>query len=126
MGRAHHRHYLVWCELGRTAFLREHGMSYAALERGGVMLPVARASLEYRRAALYDEVVRVDTWIERIRSRDIVFAYHMRRVDDDTTIATARITLVSADAEGHPVRFPMKLRRTLEALVTTRAVESEP
>jgi len=118
MGRAHHRNYLVWCELGRTSLMREHGVSYAELERDGVMLPVARAELEYRGATVYDEIVRVETWIERVRSRDIVFAYRIRRADDDSVVATARTTLVSTDAEGRPTRLPSHVRAALELLVT--------
>ena len=27
MRRTHHSHYVTWCELGRTAFMRERGIS---------------------------------------------------------------------------------------------------
>ena len=120
MGRTHHRHYLVWCELGRTTLMREHGVSYARLERDGLMLPVARAAVEYRGATLYDELVRIETWVERVRSRDIQFGYRIRRAKDDEVVATATTTLVSADADGRPVRLPPDVRAALEALVVAR------
>lgn len=114
MGRAHHRHYLVWCELGRTAFMREHGVSYAELERGGVMLPVSRVEVDYRAPAGYDEVVRIHTWLDRVRSRDVVFAYRITRPGQDeveTLLARARTTLVCTDTTGRPCRLPDALRR---------------
>jgi len=117
MGRAHHRNYLVWCELGRTTLMRERGVSYAELERSGVMLPVSRVEIEYRAPLLYDEVVLVDTRVERVRSREVVFGYRLRRGHDDATAATARITLVSADPEGRPARLPPAVRDALSALV---------
>ena len=117
MGRAHHSNYLVWCELGRTTLMREHGVSYARMEQEGVILPVSRAELEYRAPLVYDELVRIETWVERVRSRDIVFAYRMRR-EDGTVAAMARTTLVSADTKGRPVRLPDATRAALAALVS--------
>lgn len=116
MGRAHHRHYLVWCELGRTALMREHGVSYAALEREGVLLPVARVELEYRAAVFYDEIVRIHTRVERVRSRSVVFAYRLTRDDDRTEVARARITLASAGRDGRPRRLPDAVRAALHRL----------
>ena len=119
MGRAHHRHYLVWCELGRTALMREHGVSYAELERRGVMLPVSRVEVDYRAPAGYDEAVRVHTWLDRVRSREVVFAYHITRTDEtgvETTLARARTTLVCTDANGRPCRLPDALRHRLAEL----------
>ena len=118
MGRAHHRHYLVWCELGRTTLMRDRGISYAELERSGIMLPVARADLEYRAPVEYDEVVRIETRVERVRSRDIVFAYRMVRGDDGRLVALAKTTLVSTDRSGTPVRLPEETRSALSGLVT--------
>lgn len=121
MGRAHHRHYLVWCELGRTTLMRAHGVSYARMERDGLMLPVSRAELEYRVPASYDERIRIHTRVERLRSREIVFAYRIARAEDDTTLARARTWLVCTDAEGRPRRFPDEAKRRLAALVTPAA-----
>ncbi len=117
MGRAHHSNYLIWCELGRTSLMREAGISYADLERGGFLLPVAYAEVEYRAPLLYDEVVRIETWVERVRSRKIVFAYRMSRGADGVIAATARTALVSANADGRPIRMPPELRETLDRLV---------
>lgn len=122
MGRAHHRNYLVWCELGRTTLMREHGISYAEMERAGVMLPVSRVEVEYRAPLRYDEVVRLETRVERVRSRDVVFTYRMRRDRDEATVATARTTLVCTDREGRPVRLPERVREVLDRLAAEAGV----
>ncbi len=116
MGRAHHRHYLVWCELGRTALMREHGVSYAELERSGLWLPVSRVEVEYRIPVAYDELIRIHTRVERVRSREVVFAYRIARAADDATLARARTALVCTDARGRPHRFPETVKRQLETL----------
>lgn len=117
MQRAHHRHYLVWCELGRTDLMRREGVSYAELERSGIMLPVARAEVEYRVPVSYDELIRIHTSVERVRSREIVFAYRITKADDeDTLVAKARTTLICTDGEGRPTRFPSDVRAQLAEL----------
>ncbi len=40
MGVVYHANYLVWCEVGRTEYIRAAGTPYAQLERDGVALAV--------------------------------------------------------------------------------------
>lgn len=124
MGRAHHRHYLVWCELGRTTLMRAHGVSYAEMERDGLLLPVSRVEVEYRLPAAYDERVRIHTRLERVRSREIVLAYRIARAKDDATLARARTWLICADAGGRPRRFPVGVRERLDGLAAICAAEA--
>jgi len=118
MGRAHHRHYLVWCELGRTNLMREHGISYAELEKTGILLPVARVEIEYRAALVYDQLVLVRTRVDRVRSREIVFGYEIIATSGDELAATSKITLVSVDPEGRSTRLPADVRDRLGQLWT--------
>lgn len=113
MGRAHHGHYIVWCEMGRTALMRENGVSYAALEKQGVMLPVARVEVEYRAPLFYDEAVRVDTWIGSVRSRSVTFEYEVYRAADETLVARAMTMLVCMDEEGKTRRMPPDVMESL-------------
>jgi len=125
MGVAYHANYLIWCEVGRTDLIRQLGMSYADMERRGVMLAVADAQLRYHASARYDDVVRIVTRLTWVRSRMVTFAYDLRRVDaagaDGDRLASASTTLVSLDRDGRPVALPADIRRMLEA-----AVSAEP
>lgn len=125
MGVAYHANYLIWCEVGRTDLIRQLGMSYADMERRGVMLAVADAHLRYHASARYDDVVRIVTRLTGVRSRMVTFAYDLRRVDaagaDGDRLASASTTLVSLDRDGRPVALPADIRRMLEA-----AVSAEP
>ena len=38
MGVVYHTNYLIWCEVGRTDFIRARGMSYADMERRASVL----------------------------------------------------------------------------------------
>lgn len=114
MGRVHHSHYLAWCEFGRTSLLRDRGVPYAELERRGVLLPVTRAEVEYRRAVGFDELIRVETQLEAVRSRGVSFRYAVYRVEDGALVCEARTELVCTDRAGRPRRLPDEVRRALE------------
>ncbi len=116
MGRAHHAHYLVWCESGRSALMREAGASYARLEERGVRLPVARVEVEYRRPVGYDAPVRVETRVEEVRSRKVAFSYRILNGVNGEVLATALTELVSTDTAGRPTRLPPDVRDLLESL----------
>jgi acyl-CoA thioester hydrolase len=107
MGVAYHAHYLVWCEIGRTDWIRGLGITYAELERQGHVLAVAEASVRYRASARYDDLVRVETRLASVKSRALTFAYEITREEPESArLATASTTLVSLDRAGAPTRLP--------------------
>jgi acyl-CoA thioester hydrolase len=107
MGVAYHANYLAWCEVGRTDFIRELGTTYAEIERAGCFLAVAEANVRYSTAARYDDLIRVETWLESVKSRAITFGYEVHRQDPEPTLlASARTTLVSTDEVGKSRRLP--------------------
>ena len=115
MGVVYHANYLVWCEIGRTDFIRTRGLSYADMERAGTRLAVTGATLRMHASAHYDEVMRVTTRLVAVRSRAIDFAYEITRADDGTRIVSASTTLVSVNGGGRPVALDPGVRALLEA-----------
>lgn len=107
MGVVHHASYLVWCEVGRTDYIRDLGTTYAEIERQGVVLAVASVEVRYGAPAHYDDLIRVESWVESVKSRTITFGYEIARDDPDpAAIARARTVLVSLDEHGRPRRLP--------------------
>jgi acyl-CoA thioester hydrolase len=106
MGVAYHPNYLAWCEVGRTDYIRELGTTYAEIERQGFFLAVAEASVRYATAAHYDDLIRVETSLDSVKSRALTFAYRIHRDEPaPALLATALTTLVSIDADGRPRRL---------------------
>lgn len=110
MGVVYHANYLVWCEIGRTDYIRNLGVSYAELERRGVGLAVSDLSIRYHAPARYDDLVRVTTTLGAVRSRSIAFDYVVTRADTGERLATASITLVSIDPDGRLISLPRDVR----------------
>jgi acyl-CoA thioester hydrolase len=111
MGVVYHANYLVWCEVGRTEFIRSLGSSYASLEREGVMLAVSDATLRFHAPARYDDAIVIETTIKNVRSRSIVFGYEIFRQDAEARkrLVTARTALIALDSAGRPRSMPTSL-----------------
>jgi acyl-CoA thioester hydrolase len=114
MGVVYHTNYLVWCEIGRTELIRAvTGVSYATLEKEGVLLAVADLSIRYHAAARYDNDIRVRTTLTEARSRAVTFEYVITNAGSGDRLASARTVLVSLDDAGRPIAMPDDLRRRL-------------
>lgn len=124
MGHAHHMNYLAWFELGRTELMRANGLSYAGLEQAGILLPVARAELDYRQGAGYDEQVWILSRVKQVRSRSVTFAYEAVRATDEALLARGTTTLVCTDSDLRLRRIPGEAQRILEQLKIAAEAES--
>ena len=114
MGVVYHANYLVFCEIGRTDFIRQFGKSYADVESEGVRLAVADLSARYHAPARYDDRLEIATSVAEVRSRTVTFDYVITNADSGRRLVTARTTLVSLDADNRLVALPGDLREALE------------
>lgn len=110
MGVVYHTNYLIWCEVGRTDFIRARGMSYADMEKAGVGLAVSELSARFHAAARYDDMIKVRTTVAEVRSRGIIFDYMITKSETAQRLVTARTALVSIDATGRPIALPGSVR----------------
>lgn len=108
MGVVYYANYFIWLEVARTEYLRSAGISYRHLEEKGMYLMVAGASCQYRSPARYDDVVRIQTWIPKMKNSSLDFAHKL--YIGDTLIATAESTHVFTNKNGKPVRIPKEIR----------------
>jgi len=117
MGVVYHANYLIWCEIARTDLIRQLGTTYASLERQGTVLAVSEAALRYHASARYDELIRTECWVDRVRSRLVRFGYRILKIDDDSSplkLVTAHTTLIALDASGRPRTMPADLLTRLK------------
>jgi acyl-CoA thioester hydrolase len=113
MGRAHHGAYVTWFELGRTEMMRRSGVSYAAMERRGVLLPVVRLEVDYLSGASYEDLLEIHTTLDEVRSRRVRFAYRVLAGEDGRTVAEGATVLVCMGPDGRPRRLPEDIRTAL-------------
>ena len=114
MGVAHHTHYFVWFELGRTELMREAGCTYGGLEdEDGIFFPVIEAAARYKSPARYDETIEIETALASVEGVRVRFEYVVRRTDDGGEIASGHTVHASCGRDGRPMRLPETLRRRL-------------
>ena len=87
MGVVHHSVYPVWFEIARTDFIKEAGMSYADMEKAGIMLPVTGISCRYRLPARYDDTLVITAEVTRLTPARIEFAYTVIKKGEEGIIA---------------------------------------
>ncbi len=113
MGMAYNSVYLVWFEMGRTEWLRNEGLPYREVEARGLILPVTEATLRFRAAARYDDLIEIETGLGEVRSRRIVFEYRIR--DGERALAEGTTIHVPVEAAtGRTIRIPDWLAPYLE------------
>lgn len=75
MGYVYYGNYATYFEVGRVEAMRELGISYAELEASGIMMPVVRFEIDYRKPAFYDEELTIITRVKEIPRSRITFEY---------------------------------------------------
>ncbi len=90
MGIVHHSNYPIWFEIGRTAFLKQLGLSYSSIEAKGIMLPLYEINCKYKSPAKYEDEISVITSLESITRTRIIFSYQVKNVLSDAVIATGQ------------------------------------
>lgn len=108
MNVAHHSAYAVWFEMGRTELLRADGVSYAALEKEGVSLAVVDLTVKFRKPALYDDLLRLETRLTEASHVKIKHEYTLWRAQDRLSVAAT--TLACLDRTGRAIALPPLLR----------------
>ena len=115
MAVAHHTRHLAWFEVGRTELMRAAGSTYAGLEAAGLGLPLIGARVRYDSPARYDDLLDVETRVEKRSAVRLTFAYRISRTAGGKDVATGWTEHVLVDRRFRPVRFPRHLCVLLDA-----------
>jgi acyl-CoA thioester hydrolase len=107
MGVAHHSSYFVWMEAARTELLRECGLSYRELEERGYLLPVHEAHCRFKKSVRYDDLICIDSWLERIGGASLRIEYRIYRTgEENRTVAEGYTLHAFTGREGRVVKTP--------------------
>lgn len=115
MGVVHHSAYVVWFEAARVAWMEAAQMPYAEIAAGGHHFAVTALRADYRTAARFGDRVRVVTWVERLRSRQVAFRYEVRLAAGDELLATGMSEHICVDLDGRMAKIPAAVVERLRA-----------
>ena len=115
MGVVHHANYLIWFELARTDLCTRSGFHYRQIEELGYLLMVTAVEVKYRQGARYGDRLQVASWVDRLGSRGLRFAYEVRRGADLLATGTTEHVWVEAETQ-RLCRTPGPLREPFARL----------
>jgi acyl-CoA thioester hydrolase len=116
MGVVYHGNYAQYFEMGRVEWLRNIGVSYKSMEENGVMLPVVSLTMNYKKPAFYDDLLRIQTEFVAQTSVKILFNYQIFN-EKNELLTIASSTLVFVDMKtGRPMAPPSYITEKLSAL----------
>lgn len=116
MGIVHHSNYIKFFEAARTEWLRAAGLTYAEMERRGVMMPIVDVQIKYRQPAYYDEMLSITTSVRELPMARMTFYYEVRG-EDGRDVASGMTTLGFIDSKTRrPQRAPGWLMEVLERM----------
>ncbi len=107
--------YMRLFEAGRTEYLRDLcGMSYAGLERDGLILPVTEAYCRYKSSSYYDELLEIRTSVAKVSKVSIRFNYQIVHAGTDRSVALGFTVHAAVNPEGRLTRLPLNVRDALQ------------
>ncbi|MEO9531797.1 MAG: thioesterase family protein [Crocinitomicaceae bacterium] len=109
MGYCYYGNYAQFFEIGRVETLREIGVSYKELEARGIMLPVVDLNVKYLRPALYDDLIEIKTYLNKVPGVKIEFDYEIYN-EKKELLTTGSTTLVFISSKTmKPIQAPQDL-----------------
>jgi acyl-CoA thioester hydrolase len=79
MGVVYYGNYLRFFEGARASYWRSLGRNYKDLETAQIALPVIEAHCNYKRPALYEDLIEVDVRVGEVRAASLRFEYTVHR-----------------------------------------------
>ena len=102
---AHHASFVVWLEVARVAWLAQYAGGYRAIREQGIEALTTAVEVRYRRAAHFDDRLRVWARCVDLRGARFRFEYAIER--DGEILAEASTAHATVDASTHrPIRLP--------------------
>ncbi|MEK6869241.1 MAG: thioesterase family protein, partial [Nanoarchaeota archaeon] len=111
----YYANYLRWFEIGRTEILRQYGYDYSDIEKKNVIVPVVEVKCNYNDSARYNDIIIIETSIDRIGNSSIKFNYEIIRKKDKKLLAEGYTVNVFVDRKTmKSIKIPEGLRKALQ------------
>jgi acyl-CoA thioester hydrolase len=115
MGTFYNSRVLEWFEVARTECLRAAGLTYAAIELQGALLPLVEAGLKFQGRASYDDLLRIDTRVALAGRASLRFDHVIVQATSGAAVASGFTLHAITDRAGKPIRPPAWLARLFAA-----------
>lgn len=109
MGIVNNAVYPSYFEVGRTEMFRDLGLPYSKIEEGGTLLPLSELHIKYHRPAIYDEEIKIETYIDEWPTSRIRFKYNIFNETDKLLVSGETVLAFLNGETRRPTRLPQYL-----------------
>lgn len=114
MGVVYHSNYFPYFETARAESIRALGMTYADMEKSGVIMPVVEVHCRYMRPAKYDDLLTIKTILKELPAAHKIEFHHEVYNEHQVLLATGKIILYFMEAGTmQKTVMPEKMRNQL-------------
>lgn len=106
MGVVHHAVYPIYFEQGRIDWLKIMGMHYQKMEDNGIILPLNKLTIDYKKPAKFGDILRVKTSLKHLPGATIIFDYEIKNQNDDLLTLGQTVLVFVKKSTGRPMRCP--------------------
>jgi acyl-CoA thioester hydrolase len=106
MGVVYHGNYAQYLEMGRVEWLRSFGISYKSMEENGIMLPVISLQLNFKKPAVYDDLITVVTRLRKPPAVRIEFDYEIFNERGELLVLANTVLAFMDTTSKRPVMCP--------------------
>jgi acyl-CoA thioester hydrolase len=114
MGVAYYGSYVVWFEVGRSAYCRAKGFSYRKLEELGYRLVVVDLRCRYKGSVTYDQIV-VRTHLKDLKTRMVTFGYRILKGETQEVVVSGETRHLCLNSRGNPSSMPQRFLNRLRS-----------
>jgi acyl-CoA thioester hydrolase len=106
MGVVHHGNYAQYLEIARLEWLAQFGISYKTMEEQGVMLPVYEMEFKFLKPAKFDDILRIETNLNKVPRVKIEFNYTVYNQDNELITTATTVLVFMNSLTRRPIRCP--------------------
>src|SRR5574344_586373 len=104
-----HGSYLRWLEAGRVEFCEQMGYNLVTLKEQNIVMPVVNLNVRYKASAKLNDVVIIETEIEKFNFISVTFKQKVKSKDGKKTFIDATVDVVAVDNGGKLYRKMPKI-----------------
>lgn len=99
MGVVYHGNYFQYFEVARVEAIRQLSVSYADIEKSGIIMPVIDVQCRYLRPAIYDDLLTIKVILKELPVHHKIEFHHEVLNEKKELLATAKVILYFMEAK---------------------------
>lgn len=115
MGVVYHSNYFPYFESARAESIRQLGLTYADMEKMGVIMPVVDVHCRYLRPAKYDNLLTIKTTLKELPVHHKIEFHHEVFNESGDLLVVGKVILYFMEASGMKrTTMPVQLLNKLQ------------